>query len=516
MKSYQKLLKKVFALSLAGCIVFTTTFFSYENTITVKATDYEDLLRDAVHVSLAAFGVVTAVSGGAALTPALLLPFITNIAGTGFDIYDYVTDNGDGTTTISEEFVQLVSQAYQQYKEENADIFDGSLNMTQDGYYYFPDFTASIYHPTNPKRCKTVHFSDIYTYFPCAVLLRDNYNYLNSACETDGRVIFYNYASDTFYSFMDIYDNGKKDDGIIRPSTFSVIFPKKCTRVIVDESILETYFYTLGIGFTGGSAPGAYISASSSSIPVYRDLAALKQGLKTRDFSASLNYGTIPDMESSKYTGFYEGGDITITNEKLAGISGKLDEINETEKNIDDKLQDLLDWLGIGESSNSSGIIGWLEKIYDKLADMLKQLKSIKRWTVIDTVINGVDAVADWLDLIHDIISDADDGMESAVSTLSSALDDSAGLLKKKFPFSIPWDILAFVTLFAAEPEVPCFEVPIDIGVSAVGLDIHYDFIVDFSDYQYLSDIFRAVLSLTYAVGLIKMTAGIASTKKEE
>lgn len=241
-------------------------------------------------------------------------------------------------------------------------------------------------------------------------------------------------------------------------------------------------------------------------------------------------------------SGFYnDPGEIKVSFDDLEKyIDGKYDDffndlkdlINKETDNEDslteEDLEKLVDKIlnasdgsgGSGSDSGSdaapSGIIGWLEKIYDKLADMLKQLKSIKRWTVIDTVINGVDAVADWLDLIHDIISDADDGMESAVSTLSSALDDSAGLLKKKFPFSIPWDILAFVTLFAAEPEVPRFEVPIDIGVSAVGLDIHYDFIVDFSDYQYLSDIFRAVLSLTYAVGLIKMTAGIASTKKEE
>ncbi len=238
-------------------------------------------------------------------------------------------------------------------------------------------------------------------------------------------------------------------------------------------------------------------------------------------------------------SGFYDDiGEIKVSFDDLEKYintdSDKLfdklkDLIGENEGNLtEEDLEKLVDKIlnasdgsggsgsGPGSDSTPSGIIGWLEKIYDKLADMLQQLKSIKRWTVIDTVINGVDAVADWLDLIHDIISDADDGMESAVSTLSSALDDSAGLLKKKFPFSVPWDILAFVTLFAAEPEVPRFEVPIDIGVSAVGLDIHYDFVVDFSDYQYLSDIFRAVLSLTYAVGLIKMTAGIASTKKEE
>lgn len=511
---YEKVLKKILALSLSGCIVFTTTFLSYENVLVAKAADYEDILRDAVNVALSAFGVFAAVNGGAAITPALLLPFITNIAGTGFDVYDYVTDNGDGTTTISEEFIQLVAQAYQQYKDENADLFDGSLNMTQDGYYYFPEIEVTVsrigWDFPSKGFTGTVRFTDIYSLFPCAVWLKHTNDHVLPV------IIYYNYATDKFYSS---FYGWTDDDDIKDISTFSTFNPKQCTKTYVDVRVCQSYFDSFSIGFiSGDSGPSTTMTASSSSIPIYSSLEALKQGLKTEDFSAAHNYGTIPDIESSKYTGFYEGGDITVTNEKLSGISAKLDEINDTGKSIDDKLKDLLDWLGAGESSGStpSGIIGWLEKIYGKLADMLKQLKSIKRWTVVDTVVNGVDAVADWLDLIHDIISDADDGMESAVSTLSSALDDSAGLLKKKFPFSVPWDILAFVTLFAAEPEVPHFEIPIDIGVSAVGLDIHYDFVVDFSDYQYLSDVLRAVLSLTYAVGLIKMTAGIASTKKEE
>lgn len=508
MKSYQKFLKKILALTLAGCIVFTTTFFCYENTMVVEAVDYEDILKDAVQVALAAFGVYAAVNGGAALTPALLLPFITNIAGTGFDVYDYITDNGDGTTTISEEFIQIVGQAYQQYKDENADLFDGSLNMTQDGYYYYPEIEVTTGKPgveIEPGFTGTVRFTDIYSYFPCAVCIWKN------GPSRWPVIIYYNSATDEFYCHFATFI---KDSEIVEPSSMSIVNLKKCTKTYVDVSITQGYFDSFGLSASDSSY---FITVNSSSIPVYHSLDTLKQGLRTGDFSAAYNYGIIPDMESSKYTGFYEGGDITVTNEKLAGISDKLDEINETEKDIDSKLQDLLDWLGIGGGSSSiGGITGWLEKIYNKLADILSQLKSIKRWTIVDTIIDGVDAVADWLDLIHDIISDADNGMESAVATLSSALDDSAGLLKKKFPFSVPWDILAFVTLFAAEPEEPHFEVPIDISVSALDMNIHYDLVVDFSDYQYLSDIFRAVLSLTYAVGLLKMTAGIASTKKEE
>ncbi|MBD5516089.1 MAG: hypothetical protein HDR06_15970 [Lachnospiraceae bacterium] len=235
-------------------------------------------------------------------------------------------------------------------------------------------------------------------------------------------------------------------------------------------------------------------------------------------------------------------------------ITATWDEINDRIEHIDDILQQLLDKIGDSDDENrieellqeildaikngggngdnqggngggntgtgGGGIGGaisqWYEDVLDYLEKILKQLKSIKRWTVVNTVINGVDAIADWLDLIHDILSDVDDGMESAVATLSDALGDATGLLKSKFPFSVPWDIFFFVTLLAAEPETPHFEVPIDFDVSALDMHIHYDFVVDFSDYQYLSDICRVVLSMTYAVGLMKMTAGIVNTKKEE
>lgn len=475
----------------------------------VNADDgYDQIIETAVIAGLSVLGVV--VTGGSSAAIATIL---INAAGLeGINIYHYFKDNGDGTTTISEEFIQFVAQAYQQYKEENVDLFDGNLNMTQDGYYYFPSCEVTVYNPNYGKGFTgTVRFTDIYSNFPCAIYI------LSDSEAIMPYIIYYNYAADKFYSCGSVYyPNNKLDESVEHPSTWSILNPKKAMRTYVDYSSGYSYFDQFGIGCPK-TDPSCYISANSSSIPIYHNLDALKQGLKTEDFSAAYNYGTIPDMESSRYTGVYEGGDITVANEKLTGISDKLDEINETEKDIDSKLQDLLDWLGIGNGcSNVGGITGWLEKIYNKLLDILQQLKSIKRWTVVDTIIDGADAIADWFDLIHDIISDADNGMESAVSTLSSALDDSAGLLKRKFPFSVPWDILAFVTLFAAEPEVPRFKVPIDIGVSAIGLNIHYDFVVDFSDYQYLSDVLRAVLSLTYAVGLIKMTAGIASTKKEE
>lgn len=197
------------------------------------------------------------------------------------------------------------------------------------------------------------------------------------------------------------------------------------------------------------------------------------------------------------------GGDVNVdmstTNGLLAKILAKVTQIF-------DKMN-----AAVGDAEDAA-----FAKIQESLDEIIVQLKKIKRWAAIDTVVDGVDAVADWLDLIKDVISDADEGVGSAVSTVAETLEDSAGMLSTKFPFSIPWDILLVVSVLAAEPQVPHFEIPIDIEMDWIGINIHYDFVIDFAQYQWLSDFSRLILSMTYAVGLMKLTMNIALLKKEE
>lgn len=196
--------------------------------------------------------------------------------------------------------------------------------------------------------------------------------------------------------------------------------------------------------------------------------------------------------------------------EKLtAQVLGKLDENN-----------------GLTEEGNKINSY-WFEKIYkelvaidemvsEKLDSIIEYIKDIKNWTAADTIIDGVDAVADIAGFIKDLLSDAEGVADTALGTLLDALDGGTSLLSKKFPFSLPWDMMFFVTLLASDPEVPHFEIPIDFSISALDINIHYDFVVDFTDFQYLSDICRTILSMTYCVGLIKLTPGIVIIKKEE
>ncbi len=220
-------------------------------------------------------------------------------------------------------------------------------------------------------------------------------------------------------------------------------------------------------------------------------------------------------------------------------IDELLKKINDqtSEKEIEELLRLILEELrnnpGGGGSGSGSGDVtvsvdlketnSWLSKIYTKVSqifdemqkgfeDVVEQLKKIKNWSAVDTVIDGVDAVADWLDLIHDVLTD---GAGSAVSALSSALQDSTDLMKQKFPFSIPWDILFFVSVLSAEPETPQFSIPFNFEFPALDLSVDYEMELDFTPLQWLSDLSRLLLSLTYAAGLMKKTVDIVSANKE-
>lgn len=157
-----------------------------------------------------------------------------------------------------------------------------------------------------------------------------------------------------------------------------------------------------------------------------------------------------------------------------------------------------------------------MAKIQEQLNEIVEQLKKIKRWTAVDTVIDGVDTIADWLDLVRGVLKDAKEGAGSAVTALSSAVGDSVDLMAKKFPFSIPWDILFLVSVLSAEPQMPHFEIPFNIESSMLGITIDYTMELDFSQFQWLSDLSRLIFSMIYTVGLMKMTFGVTSVGKEE
>ena len=72
--------------------------------------------------------------------------------------------------------------------------------------------------------------------------------------------------------------------------------------------------------------------------------------------------------------------------------------------------------------------------------------------------------------------------------------------LEKKFPWSIPFDLMFILSILNAEPETPHFEGTVNLGV----VDWEYD--IDLSPFDTIAGYFREFFFLSFIIGLMYMT----------
>lgn len=491
-------------------------------------------MEDALYVALSALGIYGYVQSGGVLNLSVLMPFIYSIAGEGVDLHGYITqDEEAGTTTISADFVNLVLQAYKQYQKENGAKFNGTLKQDTDDMYYIYGETVHTVISTERGWNYVSYISDFKCAYPVALLYFNNsemvkYTYWGTSIfdrdwgkGTGCLAFFYNGNSDSTNGGINLLNN-----------YFSMVKEPANPFVTIyrdgEENSTSSNFSVFGCF---GEINDIISSVSSSTIPVYTSFDLMVSDLQSGKYTHADNYGKMPECETPAYTGTYEGGDITVPTEKLEGIQDKLDEIDKTDKDIYEKLKELLEWLlgngGIGGGTDVTATNSWLEKIYlkvcqifDKISEtatgavdtvntklqetldeILNTLKSIRRWTIADTVFDGVDALADVASLLKDFLT----APAAAIGTAASSLGETANMLTDKFPFSIPWDMAALVTLLSAEPQAPVFKLP--IAIESVGIEEYIE--IDMSQFEYLSTIMRGMLSILYAYGILSMTTKV-------
>lgn len=197
-----------------------------------------------------------------------------------------------------------------------------------------------------------------------------------------------------------------------------------------------------------------------------------------------------------------------------------------------------------GSGSDSGESDTWLEKIFDRLGDILEKIGTI---TGIETIVDylkqiidaisaikngeaiapdmsvtngllsdiaaslktliGVSAAGDVADLLADTVGDK---IGDYVDNVKGAATEMTDALQEVFPFSIPWDLMAIFSLFSAESKAPEFDIPIVVP----SLGIEENFHIDFSDFEYISVICRVMLGISFAVGLMWIT--IELTKESD
>lgn len=101
---------------------------------------------------------------------------------------------------------------------------------------------------------------------------------------------------------------------------------------------------------------------------------------------------------------------------------------------------------------------------------------------------------------------------DEIVPDTADDFSDISGTLKRKFPFSLPWDVYYLFTVLADTPKTPRFEIPFYID----RLGIHEVVVIDLSPFESVSKLSRLFLTLFFCYGLMNLTVKIVSVRKED
>ncbi|MEG1847856.1 MAG: hypothetical protein RR238_05230 [Lachnospiraceae bacterium] len=203
----------------------------------------------------------------------------------------------------------------------------------------------------------------------------------------------------------------------------------------------------------------------------------------------------VPTASTIDYDKMY---DAVVNAINDANISGTNPSVNDVDKIVNDELDKILgqieDNTG-GTEDNTGQANTWLEKIKNVLDDILKTLKSIKHWTITDTVIDGANTVMEFL-------NKSTDREETSVSI--------AKVAKTKFPFCLAWDLVSMVSLFKYSADTaPIFTVPFQYPK----LNIDYTFELDFSVFDKCIKVLKFFMLLFFMRGLIFATSKLIGKK---
>ncbi len=188
----------------------------------------------------------------------------------------------------------------------------------------------------------------------------------------------------------------------------------------------------------------------------------------------------------------------------FSDIINKLDEIfyNNAGKNILDEINE--------------NILIFLEQFCFFSADIKEILGNMKLSPSFSPSIKDDNGnVWDFLDFLTGLgdmaFDEAQDEISDLVGSLLEVFSGCLDLIKTRFPFSIPWDIVAIMAVLSAEPEAPVFNIP--VVLDRYGIDTAI--VIDFSQFDIVSKISRAFLTLIWGMYLMNYTIKFTDVKSK-
>lgn len=132
-----------------------------------------------------------------------------------------------------------------------------------------------------------------------------------------------------------------------------------------------------------------------------------------------------------------------------------------------------------GGNDNSVDSSEMLEKIYNRLGDILTQVKQIK-----------------WLS-VADVVMDAINSFGGGIGGIVESLID---VISQVFPLCILWDVVRIFEIFEAEPVPPVFDIPIKF------VWIDETVTIDLTEYETLFALLRTGEIILFLLGLFNIT----------
>ena len=164
---------------------------------------------------------------------------------------------------------------------------------------------------------------------------------------------------------------------------------------------------------------------------------------------------------------------------------------------VPDGLMDLLKKMGDAIVDGFSKVGEWIMDIPEAIGGFFVSL-----WEWLQKIWEAICALPGQIaDAFKDFFSPG----ESDTPGESGDPPDNAPFLadlSSLFPFCVPFDLIRLFKVLQSAPQAPYWEIPLD--VPSIGL--HYEFVIDMSQFDTLAQIFRACETIGFICGLILIT----------
>lgn len=151
-------------------------------------------------------------------------------------------------------------------------------------------------------------------------------------------------------------------------------------------------------------------------------------------------------------------------------------------------------------SDTAEGVSDSIDALQEQVAEGVLSLEDY--WEKIQEMINAL-AIDTATDETLPVTQNPDTGETEKIEDIANENVSNTAFtlngLEKVFPFCIPWDIYAFVTLLVAEPVAPVINYPIYNPVTNKDINIT----IDFSDWETVVVLFRYILDFLLIIGLL-------------